>query len=286
MPRPLRVKYPGAIYHVMSRGNRKSIIFHDDDDRRFFLTTMARVALLYDVLIDATCLMNNHYHLILETPRANVSDAIRDLNGIFARRSNRKYGQTGHVFGDRYRALLIQSESYLKRAARYVVRNPVRAALVKEATDWPWSSYRSSAGLASPPAWLHTDWIEVVFPAGSPLESRHQFREYVNAPAQRKARLNLMNLALGDARFKARICKLARRPEPDRPLRRSITQCPRPALAELFEGCEQSRWRRDGLIYTARVTHGYRLAEIARFLKIDPSTASKAASRMAAPVDQ
>ena len=152
MSRRSRLQFAGAVYHVMARGNRKSTIFHDDEDRRQFVQLVGRAARSYDLRIMATCLMGNHYHFIVETPARNLSDAMHFINGVFAQRSNRRHGQTGHVFEGRFRSLIIQQESYLMRAARYVVRNPVRAGLVTDAGAWPWSSYGATAGLERAPS--------------------------------------------------------------------------------------------------------------------------------------
>ena len=103
--------------------------------------------------------MDNHYHLILETPEGNLARGMRQLNGIYTQKHNRNYTTTGHVFQGRYKAILVDKESYLLELCRYVVLNPVRAGMVKRPQDWKWSSYRSTAGTATPPPWFTPDWI-------------------------------------------------------------------------------------------------------------------------------
>ena len=274
MARRPRLQYPGAVYHVMARGNRKSIIFHDDDDRARFLHVISRAVVRYVLRIIAYCLMPNHYHLVLETPGANLSAAMQFINGVFAQRSNRSQGQTGHVFEGRFRSLVIERDSYLVRAVRYVVRNPVRAHLVDEAASWQWSSYRATAGLEPAPRWLHLDWMELAFDVGSLREAQDQYAQYVNSPTVHHSQIDLNAPVLGSKRFRTRILDAMFAQQ----LERQREQPSRPPLAELFSRGE-SLEARDRLIYTARVEHGYQLTQIALFLGIDRSTASKAATR-------
>ena len=103
--------------------------------------------------------MSNHYHLVLETPEGNLAQGMRQLNGVYTQQVNRRYGKTGHVFQGRYKAILVDKDSYLLELARNVVLNPVRAAMVKDARDWPWSSYRAMIGETPLPSWLQRDWL-------------------------------------------------------------------------------------------------------------------------------
>ena len=286
MARRPRIQFSGAMYHVMARGNRRSTIFHDDDDRRRFIDVLDLAATRYDLLVFAVCLMGNHYHFVLETPGCNLSNAMQFINGVFAQRSNRRHGQTGHVFEGRFRSLIIQRESYLMRAARYVVRNPVRANLVTDASAWPWSSYRATAGLEPVPRWLHVDWIRWAFQTGSIVEARRRYVEYVNAPAEPKPSLNLNALVLGTKQYRTCLMDDVRCGRIDRELPWIGRPLHRPSLTELFEGLEESAEARDQLIYRARAEHGYRLSEIARVLGIDRSTASKAAKRWGQAVNR
>jgi REP element-mobilizing transposase RayT len=274
MPRRPRLLFSGAVYHVMARGNRKSVIFHDDMDRVMFLRVIETAVATYNLRIIAYCLMGNHYHVVLETPGANLSDAMQYINGVFAQRLNRRHGQTGHVFEGRFRSLIIQRDSYLVRAARYVVRNPVRAALVEDAGSWRWSSYRATAGLEPAPRWLHLDWIQLAFDADSIGEARQQYVTYVTGSTERRSHVDLNATVLGSKRFTTRILeRLYVDHHPQGQLQRH-----RPTLASIFHGGETPA-ARDHLIYVARVEYGYYLTEIARFLAIDRSTASKAANR-------
>ena len=133
MARRPRIQFPGAIYHVMSRGNRKSPIFADDDDRHQFIARLAEATVRYGIRCYALCLMNNHYHIVCDSPRGNLSDPMRYLNGVYTQDSNRRHQRTGHVFEGRFRSIVVQRESYLRRVVRYVVVNPVRAGIVADA---------------------------------------------------------------------------------------------------------------------------------------------------------
>ena len=132
MARPIRIEYPGAVYHVTSRGNAGNKIFSDDQDREIFLPILAAVVKRYNWLCHAYCLMDTHYHLMIETPDANLSIGMRQLNGIYTQKYNRRHETPGHIFQGRYKAILVQKENYLLELCRYVVLNPVRAGVVQK----------------------------------------------------------------------------------------------------------------------------------------------------------
>ena len=156
MARPLRLEFAGALYHVTARGDGREDIYRADGDRRLFLDVLAEVWERCNWTVHAYCLMTNHYHLLVETPDANLAKGMRQLNGVYTQRFNRTYERVGHVFQGRYKAILVQKETYLLELARYVVLNPVRARMVRRAGDWPWSSYRAMVGEAAAPEWLQT----------------------------------------------------------------------------------------------------------------------------------
>jgi REP element-mobilizing transposase RayT len=163
MARPLRIEFAGALYHITARGNDREAIYLDDLDRKKFLGLLSEVCRRFNWLCRAYCLMENHYHLLIETPEANLSQGMRQLNGVYTQSFNRLHNRVGHVFQGRYKAILVQKESYLLELARYIVLNPVRAQMVRSAKDWPWSSYRAAAGLVQPSQWLEIDWILAAF---------------------------------------------------------------------------------------------------------------------------
>lgn len=163
MARPLRLEYSGAVYHVLSRGNQGNRIFRDDEHRKEFLAILTATGKRYNVLCHAYCLMDNHYHLILETPDGNLSKAMRQINAVYTQYFNRKELTAGHLFQGRYKAILVEKDSHLLEVVRYVLLNPVRAGVVAAAADFPWSSYRSTCCLDEPHPCLSCDWLYTLF---------------------------------------------------------------------------------------------------------------------------
>ena len=163
MSRPLRIEYAGALYHVTSRGDGQKEIYLDDKDRREFLTILGRVCERFNWMVHAYCLMSNHYHILVETPEGNLSQGMRQLNGVYTQSFNKNHKRVGHVYQGRYKAIIVQKDSYLLELSRYVVLNPVRARMVRSVVDWPWSSYRSTCGMTPPYEWQDTDWVLSAF---------------------------------------------------------------------------------------------------------------------------
>ena len=159
MSRPLRLEFANALYHVTSRGDRREPIFVDDSDRSMWLEVFGQVSGRFNWRCHAWCLMTNHYHLLVETPEPSLSQGMRQLNGVYTQRVNRRHCQVGHVFQGRFKAVLIERESYLLELARYIVLNPVRAYMVGDAGAWPWSSYGAMTAAQPAAPWLETDWL-------------------------------------------------------------------------------------------------------------------------------
>lgn len=176
-PDQLRLEFAGALYHLTSRGNRREPIFESDDDRRGFLSVLDDVCETFNWICHAYCLMGNHYHLLIETPDGNLSNGMRQLNGVYTQTFNRSHKRAGHLFQGRYKAILVEKEAYLLELARYIVLNPVRASMVRSAAEWPWSSYRATVGYGSDLNALHTDWILAAFAErrGPAIESYERF---------------------------------------------------------------------------------------------------------------
>jgi len=158
MTRPLRLEFPGALYHVTARGNRRNPIYRDDGDRRAWLDMLGRVCERHHFVVHSFCQMTNHYHLLIETVEANLSQGMRQLNGLYTQRFNWRHGLVGHLFQGRYKAILVQRESYLLELSRYIVLNPLRAKMVSSLDDWQWSSHYF-VSLENPPSWLERDWL-------------------------------------------------------------------------------------------------------------------------------
>jgi putative transposase len=156
MARPLRIEFPGAVYHVTSRGDRREPIFVDDMDRQALLAVVGQAMDRFDAQMLAYCLMGNHYHFVLHTRQANLSLLMRHVNGVYTQMFNRRHRKVGHLFQGRFKAILVDWDAYLLEVCRYVELNPVRARLVGEPLAWPWSSYRAHVGQEASPAWLDT----------------------------------------------------------------------------------------------------------------------------------
>lgn len=178
MARPLRIEFQGALYHVTARGDRREPIYEDGEDREVFLSTLAAVIRDMNWLCHGYCLMTNHYHLLIETPDGNLSKGMRQLNGVFTQASNRRHRRCGHLFQGRFKGILVDKDAYLLELTRYVVLNPVRARMVHQPADWPWSSYRAMVGRADSPSWLETDALLAQF-SDQITEARARYAQFV-----------------------------------------------------------------------------------------------------------
>ena len=159
MTRPLRIELAGGVYHVTSRGDRRENIYFCDADRRAWLELLGKVCERFNWMCHAWCQMSNHYHIVVETVEGNLSQGMRQLNGVYTQHINSAYQRVGHVYQGRYKGILVEKESYLLELARYVVLNPVRAGIVDDPQQWSWSSYAAMTGEKQAPPWLQTDWI-------------------------------------------------------------------------------------------------------------------------------
>ena len=160
-PAPPGLEFTGALYYVTSRGDGREDIFLSDDDRFAWLDTLAQVCKRFNWVCHAYCQMTHHYHLLIETPDANLTKGMRQLNGVYTQRFNRTHARVGHVFQGRFKAILVHNDSYLLELARYVVLNPLRAKRVRRLARWRWSSYPATCGQAAKPDWLQVDFVPV-----------------------------------------------------------------------------------------------------------------------------
>ena len=174
MARPLRLEFPGAVYHLTARGDRQEPIFLNDADRRKFLDLLAKEVKQQDWICYGYCLMDNHYHLLIETPQANLVAGMRRLNGVYTQAFNYRSKKPGHVFQGRYKSILVDKDNYLMELCRYIVLNPVRAKMTKSPEQWSWSSYPATAGLVKEQPWLATDRVLAWFSG-----SRKRYRSFV-----------------------------------------------------------------------------------------------------------
>jgi len=179
MSRPLRIEFEGAWHHVMNRGAGRRVVFPSDLHRRLFLDLLGDIADIFGVQCHAYCLMGNHYHLLMCTPRANLGRAMRHLDGVYTQRHNRCSGTDGPLFRGRYKAILVDEDNYLLQVCRYIHRNPLEAGIVKDLRDYPWSSHQSYLGFGTVPAWLERYTILSLFGSVNP---RLHYGQFVGRP--------------------------------------------------------------------------------------------------------
>lgn len=279
MPRPPRLQPPGAIHHVMSRGNRKSSIFEDDRDRHRFLDIVGDACDRYAVLCLAYCLMGNHYHLVLDPPRGNLSRMMQAVNGPYAQYSNRRHGRTGHVFAGPFKSIPVENDHYLRTVVKYVVTNPIAAGLVQDASSWDWSSHRAAAGLSEPPAFLNFNWMEVIFGSHERSECQGRYCTFINEPFDIND-VKQLEVLMGSPGFETSVRSYIGASMYRMTLPKAYRALARPTLADLFSTVGCRRAERDQMIRRAHVLHGYQLSEIAIYLGMHPNTMSKVLRRL------
>jgi REP element-mobilizing transposase RayT len=173
MARPLRITYPGAFYHVTSRGNERKAVFKSNRDREKFLEYLESATWRYNGVMHAYCLMDNHYHLLVETPSGNLPEIMRHINGAYTTYFNIKRARSGPLFQGRYKAILVDVDEYAKELSRYIHLNPVRAKMRSRPEEYRWSSYRSYIGDRKPPEWLYRDFILDYFAEAKPVAEKN-----------------------------------------------------------------------------------------------------------------
>lgn len=180
MARPLRIEFPGAFYHVMNRGNTGMNTFWSERDREKFLEYVGEALKRYGIRVHTYCLMTTHYHFLIETPHPNLSQAIKWINVGYSVYFNRKRKRFGHLFQGRFKAVLVDADEYLKHLSRYIHLNPVRARMVENCKDYPWSSYQALSGYVESPEWLETDWLLPLF--GEDRDTaKKRYRDFVES---------------------------------------------------------------------------------------------------------
>ncbi len=212
MARPLRLEFPGTVYHITARGDRRKAIFRSDEDRLLFIELLGKEVTQQGWLLYAFCLMDNHYHLLLETPQPNLVRGMRRLNGVYTQAFNRRHKRVGRVLQGRYKSILLEKDAYLRELCRYVVLNPLRVKKrpVKSVAKYPWSSYLPTAGKAGAPGWLAVAPVRALFGKSQETACRAYERyvaEGLDAPSPWKGLSG--QIFLGSARFVKRMKTLA-----------------------------------------------------------------------------
>lgn len=288
MARPLRLEFPGAVYHVTARGNARQDIVADDRDRGQFVELLGREVNQQRWRCYAWCLMDNHYHLLIETPEGNLISGMRRLNQVYTQRFNRRHGRVGHVLQGRYKSILVDKQSHLLELCRYVVLNPVRAAMARTVRDWRWSSYRATAGFVEAPKWLEVDWVLGQFGrrrSSAVTAYRHFVQQGVKAPAPWHTLRG--QIWLGDDAFRDRMARLLKdkdldavpraQTEPARPDAESLLD----AVAAVFKLSRQQLLHRANqrafqvAVYLLRRIGNLSLKDTAALTGVSPSRVSR-----------
>jgi putative transposase len=250
--------------------------FRSDKDRRHFLDLLSSVIKRFSWLCHGYCLMENHYHLLIETPQANLSRGMRQLNGVYTQWWNFKYRKTGHLFQGRYKAVIVDKDAYLRELSRYIVLNPVRAGMVERPEDWKWSSFRSLSGEDQAPEWLTSGWMLAQF-SDDVEKARVLYREFVLAGIARTSPWAGLKgqVFLGEKEFieKAKSLRMADIPS-EVPTRQRHGD--RPLLSALFmSDSAADKAMRNVLIRKAFLDYGYTLKQIADHLGMHYTTLSR-----------
>ena len=287
MARPLRIEYDGALYHVTSRGNDRKAIFKVDSDRELFLNTLARVTERFHWICHGYCLMNNHYHLVIETPDGNLSKGMRQLNGVYTQAFNQRHRRVGHVFQGRFKGILVQKDSHFLEVCRYVVLNPVRAKAISHPRQWKWSSYRATAGTVQAHGCFTVDEILSHFGQRKAI-AQEKYCEFVQAGIDIPSiwdSLEAQSL-LGVDGFAEGLRHLVTEKQQVREIPKGQRFVGRPSLKKLFSKSSRGKASRDQLIARAITDYGYSQMELASFLTLHYSTISRivAAARETAKV--
>ena len=275
MTRPLRLEFSGAIYHVTSRGNARHKIYMDDEDREQFLVTLAWVVQRFGWLCHAYCLMDNHYHLMIETPEPNLSRGMRQLNGVYTQGFNRRHRKVGHLFQGRFKAILVERNSYLLELCRYVVLNPVRAKMVKSPQSYAWSSYRPTMGLDSIPPGLSTIWVLGQF-AKTQAVARRRYADFVQSGVSQASPWGELKgqILLGGETFVEKLAPALDAIVDLQEIPKRQRQLHRPTLRSVLV-TSGSRRARNQSMAKAYLKHGFTLAQIGQAAGLHYATVSR-----------
>ncbi|MFA9218877.1 MAG: transposase [Sphingomonadaceae bacterium] len=277
MTRPLRLQFAGALYHVTARGDRRQHIYLDDSDHLAWLAMMAHVCQRHRFRVHSFCMMPNHYHLLLETLESNLARGMRQLNGQYSQYFNRRHDLVGHLFQGRYKAILVQKESYLLELSRYVVLNPVRAKLCTAVDDWRWSSYPLTTGRYTAPDWLDIEWLLSRFSSHA-ANAIKAYIDFVRAGISARSPLadTRNQLLLGDRDFVARHQPSLPAPMPE--IHRLQRQSQVPALQQF----QQHYPNRHVAMAQAYLSGAYSMSQIAAHFHVSYRTVSRAVAKQEA----
>lgn len=287
MGRPLRIEFPGAFYHVTSRGNERKDIFKSEADREKFLAYLASATERYGAVFHAYCLMTNHYHLMIETPEGNLSRIMKHVNNSYTNYFNIKRKRAGHLLQGRYRAILVEADTYAAELSRYIHLNPVKAKMASSPEEYPWSSCRCYVE-GDGPSWLSTGFVLEYF-GTEPGERRINYRTYILEAVGKKypdpLAGSIASTILGSEDFVRDIRERyleGKTSDRDLPALRDLTR--RPAIETIRKLAEDAfsesgRLARVAGIYLCRRFSGAKLKRIGDLYGISESGVTQAAKR-------
>jgi REP element-mobilizing transposase RayT len=285
--RALRIELPGAFYHVTGRGNARQPVFDDDRDCRLFLDTLKEAKEEHDLRILAYCLMRNHYHLVIGTPRGNLAVAMRQLNGVYTQRYNHRHQRVGHLFQGRYGATMVESGQYLLNVLRYVAMNPVKAGMASAPGAWRWDSHGMLSGPPTRGGLIDAGTLLDLLGGADAPEAMTRYRRFIEAGPEDGAERDLSfprSGIYGSRRFIEGLRSAVRTAAGEKEFPRGERFAARPPLAELMPvvpaGRKGRAYRagRDLAIYRAHRACGYSLSEIAKHLGMSCARVSRIAS--------
>ncbi len=290
MGRPLRIEYPGAHYHVTTRGNERRDVFKSKRDREKFLSYLESAAMRYGAVIHTYCLMSNHYHLLLETPAGNLSQIMQHINGAYTNYFNTKRKRSGHLFQGRFKAILIEADEYAMALSRYIHLNPVRVGIVNKPEEYQWSSYREYIGIKETPAWLRTAFVLRHF-SKDPNAMNDKYRSFVEDLLGKEydspLNASMASTMLGSAEFVQEIMEghiVGKHMDRDLPALRTLSNANHPTIeiiakcAKDFVGNEVGLAEKAG-IYLAHKYSGAKLKEIGNYFGKSQSSVTQISYR-------
>lgn len=289
MARPLRIEYPGAFYHVTSRGNERKAVFKSRRDREQFITYLESATERYGAVIHVYCLMDNHYHLLVETPLGNLSKIMQHLNSAYTLYFNTKRKRVGHLFQGRYKAILVNADEYAKELSRYIHLNPVRAGMEQTPNEYEWSSSRYYTTKKKAPQWLERDFILSYF-AKKPSTAMKKYRAFVKSGMDEESKSplseRLHSVILGSQEFVEEIkSSFLKDRQPDRELPDLKDIPERIGLAEIEKAVDRivapdKKLARQVKLYFSHCYTGLKLKEIGGHYGISESGVTQASRRV------
>lgn len=287
MARPLRIEYPGAFYHVTSRGNEQKAVYKSQRDREKFFSYLESATERYGAVVHVYCLMDNHYHLLLETPSGNLSQIMHHINGAYTTYFNTKRERSGHLFQGRYRAILIDMDEYAKELSRYIHLNPVRSGIAENPEEYRWSSCQYYTVKREVPEWLKRDFILSYF-GREPKTARKRYRNFVHIDQEYKSPLAELShsVILGGEEFIAEIeTRFLRDKQPDRDLPTLKDLSSRPGMGQIEKAVDSvlqsdEKLARQVKLHMCHRHSGMKLKEIGQRFGIRESGVTQASRRI------